>query len=304
MELKDIFGGHLDTLKYGTSDKLMDNDTFIGVEIELEGISSFNFDDVDTNLWNIKTDGSLRDGYEFVFRNPLKGINIQDAIEGLSGFFESKQETKGSPILSERTSVHVHLDVRDFNRNQTVELIKVYMLFEGIIFNYVGTYRSKNNYCRPLIGSDFQSVLHDIYTCDTLYRLIDVISEYCSKYSALNVRAVRTFGSLEFRHHPGCYTDKEIMNWINIILSLKRFIKDGGKVSELLSLTAEVAITRVFSEPSLLLKNDYESLFNNNRLPVLRIIEHEKLKNQTKGLLNKRTSVKSKLIVEYSKKFL
>src|SRR5690606_4243198 len=43
------------------------------------------------------------------------------------------------------------------------------------------------------------------------------------RYSALNLAALRKFGTIEFRHMPGTGDIQKIRNWINLIMCLKQY---------------------------------------------------------------------------------
>lgn len=64
--------------------ELLKHHSYIGVEVELEkalGLATH----IPNTYWEVKGDGSLRDdGYEFVFKNPLAGKDVERAIDQLS----------------------------------------------------------------------------------------------------------------------------------------------------------------------------------------------------------------------------
>lgn len=56
----------------------------------------------------------------------------------------------------------------------------------------------------------------------------DVAMAYTdSKYAALNINPMRTLGTVEFRHMGGTTHMKEISDWINVILQLKKSSING-----------------------------------------------------------------------------
>lgn len=301
MKIKDAFGGTLDESLYATDTKLVDSDTFVGIECEIEGVNRISFKQhLNTFFWRVTTDGSLRNGCEPVFSKPLKGANVTAA---LSSFDEAvaAREASGQPIeLSRRTSMHVHIDVRDLSTEEIHDLIAIYMLFERLLFDYVGTYRSKNNYCRPLVGSNFSKVLTDMKDHNQLDYYMDFVSNMCDKYSALNVRAIATFGSLEFRHHPGVTSSSEIYPWLNILLSLKLWIKKGNSVQSLIELSAYEAIVEVFGElSSLLTTSGYITMYDMNRSAVRELLNYRELTGMTSKILAKNSRAKNRLIDNY-----
>ena len=313
MLLKDALGTPEDKNVYGTSNEVVFNDSFLGIELEMEKVSPTDMisrGNLDTFFWQVKGDGSLRNGCELVFNRPTKGANLIKALDSLTKTVEKlKSDYSIEPVMSERTSMHIHLDVRDMTFEEINELILLYMFFEGVIFEYVGVDRMKNNYCRPLIGSSFNTILTDLIRSHSESRsYLEMVSCYCDKYSALNIQAVANFGSVEFRHHPGSFKSEEVLEWANIILCLKKSIKDNIRINYLLELEPIDALTTVFGDvitkvPSLLSSQSQAEVRAKN-IPLVEIINALDLQRDTMEIVKKVSRVKSenKLINQYIKK--
>jgi len=183
--------------------------TFVGVEIELEKVV-FRTDIAGT--WKAIEDNSLKDaGKEFV-TIPLQfqylEVELMRLKEGLKSFNSSK-----------RCSVHVHINVRDFTLEELKSFIILYMIFEKSLYNYSGN-RWNNNFCVPLsfntdIVRDFLSTLE-----------VGAIKEKWYKYFGFNLSPIfggesSKIGTIEFRHMVGTLDIPYILNWINLIVSLK-----------------------------------------------------------------------------------
>ena len=241
-----IFQKNKNIFSYQESNDFVEPRTIIGVEVELEGmheasgfasngiprrtdvdIEEFTYDS-DTNgvqfgtgYWNIKSDGSLREGgVEFVTKK-LFGKDLSMALDELDNYLTANTIPNSNP--SDRCSIHIHLDVTDLDKNEYARLLIDYAVFENVLFHYCGVDRKENLYCLPFAKSDdFKRTLSNILT--SVSKDID-FRKYVNgfpKYSALNLRATATYGSLEFRLHGGTYDMMRVKQWINIIMCLKK----------------------------------------------------------------------------------
>ena len=242
-----IFEKNRNIFSYEESSNFILPRCIIGVEVELEnmkeasnfarngvprrfaedGIEDFSFDN-DTRgvlfgigYWNVKSDGSLRDnGVEFVTKK-LFGKDLSIALDELHDYLVANAVPNSTP--SDRCSVHIHLDVTDLNKTEYARLLIDYAIFENVLFNYCGVHRKENLYCLPFARSDdFKRTLSNILT--SVEKDLD-FKKYVNgfpKYSALNLKATSTYGSLEFRLHGGTYDMMRVKEWINIIMCLKK----------------------------------------------------------------------------------
>ena len=241
-----IFQKNKNIFSYQESNDFVEPRTIIGVEVELEGmheasgfasngiprrtdvdIEEFTYDS-DTNgvqfgtgYWNIKSDGSLREGgVEFVTKK-LFGKDLSMALDELDNYLTANTIPNSNP--SDRCSIHIHLDVTDLDKNEYARLLIDYAVFENVLFHYCGVDRKENLYCLPFAKSDdFKRTLSNILT--SVSKDID-FRKYVNGfpiYSALNLRATATYGSLEFRLHGGTYDMMRVKQWINIIMCLKK----------------------------------------------------------------------------------
>lgn len=184
----------------------------LGIEIEVENITSY------TQLpyyWKSKEDGSLRNyGAEFV-SIPLRAYQVEHALDHLNANINAFNK----PDFSPRTSVHIHMNVRDMSWDQIKTLILLYAIFERHFFHIAGTKRETSVFCVPL------------YKTEAL-RQFDVIEigMQWHKYTAINLGTilgngdVPNFGTIEFRHLYGTLDKNIIINWINNILCLRKAV--------------------------------------------------------------------------------
>ena len=196
----------------GTYPAILCPTALVGIEIEIEKMYNGA---APTHYWNQKPDGSLRDcGMEFA-SIPLRGYQVPYALEHL---FKEIKERGNKYHFSPRTSVHVHLNVRDMTWDQIKSLTLLYAIFEKHFFAIAGTKREESIFCVPLYKTAELQYLRDL-------------PNYCytwHKYSAINLGTilgnddVSRMGTIEFRHLYGTDDINIIINWINNIMCLRQ----------------------------------------------------------------------------------
>ena len=185
----------------------------VGIEIEVENITEgVPF----PAYWSSHADGSLRNnGIEFV-SVPLQVKQIQGALELLY----KNMKAGNQPSFSNRTSVHIHLNCRDMTQDQVHCLTLLYAIFEKHFYSFAGTKRANSIYCVPL------------WRCNLLKYARDVIYSFnpsrWHKYCGINLLPLidnngnRGYGTVEFRHLYGTDSVHSILEWINMILCLRK----------------------------------------------------------------------------------
>lgn len=207
----------------------------VGIEVEVENYAA-GLDNT-PQLWEVKADHSLRNnGAEFVTRGGLVGSELVEAIHSLMHHCKKYNYDEGLP----RAGIHIHLDVTDMNAANSRELLHfvgTYMLTEHIFFQFAGDWRSDTGYCDPLNFSkgDYKAI-------GTILRDWDTLGEselrqfwagapqngvHLSKYQAINLLPMHTFGTVEFRHLPTTFDADRLITWINMILCVKAFAQNG-----------------------------------------------------------------------------
>lgn len=188
----------------------------VGIEIEVENIDST----VNTDYyWQYKEDGSLRNnGAEFA-SIPLRARQAEFALDFLNKALTEYNE----PEFSNRTSVHVHLNVRDMTWEQIKVLVITYAMYERHFFHQVGTRRESSIFCVPLYKTQQLKYFmqNDVGSVKTWH-----------KYNAINLGTILgsdsclKFGTIEFRHLFGTMDTKFIVSWINQILCLRQEVQN------------------------------------------------------------------------------
>lgn len=210
--------------------KIHHNDK-VGVEFEVEGTDKFSYKDEDAlhRWWNIHDDGSLRGrAVELVMRRPYGGADAEAALGVLRGRMDKCS-------FSYRTSVHVHLDVRDITSTALYRILLLYLVFEELLFDVCGKKRAANNFCLSSYnGNGFLAQLSAISPTQCI-RSITSTNTADLRYASLNLDAVRKFGSLEFRGHEGTHDVDRIATWINILTHIKHYAVRTRNVEDLLT---------------------------------------------------------------------
>lgn len=192
----------------------------IGVEFELENII-YHIEAGRYPLLRFSTDNSLRNNGIEITTIPVKGTNILLALDQLQKWIK---DSNNKPVCSARTGLHVHIDMRDVDIKQLINVLTTYLIVEESLFKYCGEDRKQNPYCSPLsncIGNFTEYKLADLLsTSDS--KILRALDKHI-KYSALNLRPLISYGTIEFRMHKGSCDTEEILQWINILLSVVTF---------------------------------------------------------------------------------
>ena len=247
----------------------------VGLELEVEGYhsdGSWN----ESGHWDVKNDDSLRNsGRELVFVRPLNRQYTEVALA-------EAREVLSSCVISHRTSVHVHVDVRDLDRLQLKALLVYYAMVESQLYKKAGKHRYSNIYCPGI--SDTNGVLESL---TSLYRALSrgvgsstrsYIERHC-KYTGLNLRPMIELGSVEFRMHEGTTDTQRILEWVICLQNLVQYAHDNplGSGAKEVILTARTegfaATARKILGVAVDLSDDrYEVFFEQNLLNALEII--------------------------------
>lgn len=216
---------------------LVNNKSFLGIEVEVERVEDWeDFEHKVSPWWKCVEDGSLRNsGREFV-SIPLRGENVYNALYILKRVLEDHSNYS----FSERTSVHVHLNVRKFTVEQLMNFLITYLIVEQTLFSKVkssGFIRDKNIFCVPVTESKYY--LHMDEAFNSYYQgkyleTVDSLVNLWKKYTALNLLPIREQGTVEFRHLGGTLDISLIMNWINLILSIRNYVSKNSLDTTLL----------------------------------------------------------------------
>lgn len=184
------------------------NDEMVGIEVEIENADGGR---MELNAaWQVTDDGSLRNGGREFITRPVKA---RDTPILLTHLFRQYLNTENC-CFSPRTSVHVHLNVQDFEYDQLFSFVSLYSMFEKYLFQFVGRGRKNNIYCVPISES---SLITNLIEKNP--------GRDWSKYTSLNLLPVATQGTVEFRHMHGTADVQKLCQWIGMITRLKSYVK-------------------------------------------------------------------------------
>lgn len=194
----------------------------VGIELEMEGrglLSQAKIMDIQTEkgiIWVTKADHSLRNGgVEYVLQHP---IDVSDVEKMVSGLYQKMAKNKSVLQPSNRCSTHVHINVGGKKINQLTSVIALWTTFEEALINYCGEERVTNHFC--LSGKETNRLINN---WSELLR--DGSTDWTEgmKYSALNMRPMHDFGSIEFRTMRMDKNPQPIIDWCTFIHGMCQF---------------------------------------------------------------------------------
>lgn len=182
----------------------------VGIEIEVEG-NQFKKQGV-PSPWKYVKDGSLRgqDNAEYVLNGPIDFDAVPAATKKLWKMFADYGSVLDD---SNRTSVHVHMNVQEWHLNRLASFLCAYYTVEEILTEFCGEHRVGNLFC--LRGKDAPGLVSRI-------RRLIRIGEAQSftdglHYGALNPQAIQKYGSVEIRTMRGAMEAEEVDQWVSIL---------------------------------------------------------------------------------------
>lgn len=246
--VSDVFGQSFPVEEI-TGHPLIVGTNRVGVEIELENIrESYPA----SRYWRTESDGSLRDnGCEFVFRGPLGGKNLFEALIEVDSFLH-----KNNPSGSWRCSTHVHVDVRDMTAQQLKYMFLAYLVYEQMLFRCSGFERYKNNFC-PALGFAQQmiQVLSNNWAKSDRNFMRGIQAGW-DKYSAMNLVPMAGYGSVEFRMAGAKWRKGHLTKHCNRLLSLKDLAMSWEGTEE------ELVLHLVHTDPNTIVKKGLPKKFD------------------------------------------
>lgn len=181
-----------------------------GCEFEIESVKDWN-PQVGV-VFHIENDHSLRNsGKEF----KTKPSTFDQAIDAFKLLHSNL--SLGKDPFSERTSIHVHVNVRDLSLKEVRRFILVYALLEPLFFEFVGEKRKGSIYCVPLSYTYLPSLYKK-----SVPELLDKWNN--NKYTAFNILPIRNFGTVEFRHLYGTNDQATFYTWLSAIKELYEYV--------------------------------------------------------------------------------
>lgn len=210
----------------------------LGVEFEVEGTNLPVQEDLKF-FWNRVEDNSLRsaahgDAAEYVLSRPT----MTDYFKGKClPYLLKKVKEKGSVVkFSNRCSTHFHVSALDLYVYQVFAYVGLYYVLEDLFKDIVGEQRDGNLFCLGARHSDLVSTqLTDAALTGTFQPLF--FTEH-NRYSAVNLLALKKYGTVEFRAMQGTFDEERIHLWIDILMAMRTFVMklEPGQMSDLLTM--------------------------------------------------------------------
>lgn len=197
----------------------------IGLELEIEGVNlpegpavSAYTSKKSSAQWVVHRDGSLRGGVEYVFSEPA----FIEELPGLLDHIFGELSKPGVTVRhSNRTSTHVHINVRGMKVSEMTSFILLWGLFEPAAIDFCGVLRKSNQFC--LSSKDTNGWLPE--TWFEAIRSGEFAFSNEHKYNALNLGAFSRFGSFEFRCMAGAENPETVLGWVKFLLALREYAK-------------------------------------------------------------------------------
>lgn len=209
-----------------------------GIEMEIENVPRrYSSAEVVIDGWHAVHDGSLRNnGVEFVTRP----VTIARANELLGALYAVKRASGMRSSI--RTSMHVHVDMRNDTFTTLFGVLAAYCIVEPLLMTMCGRTREESIFCVPYYRSPvpLQQIRKVLYEQTEMWERI-------SKYSALNLGCLRTYGTIEFRQAPLWRRREEASAWLSVV---EQVVANGRKrnAQGWLDRWAEVGIEALIKE--------------------------------------------------------
>lgn len=185
-----------------------------GIEIEVQ--YGYEASAANNTVFASKEDGSLyNQGVEFC--SPI--LQGDAGLSELANILQICNDN-GAEVDNE-CGLHVHIDLRDFNKQEFVRLFYILRKVESVTRLLVTEERNSNHFC--------SASLSQVRT-DDRRGFDERIMDYCEsmqRYSAYNFSAYYDHGTVEIRLHHGTLNYEEIRNWVLLHLSIVDFAKNN-----------------------------------------------------------------------------
>ena len=191
----------------------------IGIEVETEFDGPFSGIDSSPNTtkyWKDTKDNSLK-GYstEYVLKKPVNYKSVPEVVNILCKHINSLESNMKPSI---RTGIHIHINMQDSLIKDVFKFLIVYYCLETILTNNCGENRQGNLFC--LRTRDAEYVIEQLkmaVTADDIYLLrTDDL-----RYTSLNIQSLFSFGSLELRSLATTKNLDNIVEWAEVLKSIK-----------------------------------------------------------------------------------
>lgn len=210
-----------------------------GVEIEVEGSRlpgiSTSWDSPARNYWRVERDGSLRgdESAEYVLRNPCDIDMVEKALNALSQAYKDNRSTISDTV---RAGIHIHVNVQDMTILHLMNYITSYYVLENLLLKYCGNGRESNHFC--FRAKDAEYVIFALERA-LKHKAFGYLSNNSLRYSSMNLNALFSYGSLEFRAMRSTSDMEKISNWCKVLDRIRVASAAYESPSEIISQMSE-----------------------------------------------------------------
>jgi hypothetical protein len=189
----------------------------VGIEIEVEGRRLPHLD----KYWKNEQDGSLRgeESREYVLEKPMTLKEARMALSYLDAQYKAHDTVVDDSV---RAGVHVHVNVQDLNIIQLYNFMTTYLVLEEVLVKWCGPHREGNLFCLRAGDADYLLTQLQEVAESKDFR---VLHSDQLRYASMNVKALGTYGSLEFRAMRGTRDLDLIYKWAEVLVGLREFSK-------------------------------------------------------------------------------
>lgn len=184
----------------------------VGIEIEVEG----NNLPVMRKFWRNEEDGSLRgESREYVLQRPMSLEEAKVALDHLDACYVECNTVVHDSV---RAGVHVHVNVQALNITQLYNYMTLYLILEEILVKWCGPTREGNLFC--LRAGDAEYLMYALREAIENRDFAQLVTDQL-RYASMNVKALGTYGSLEFRAMRGTRDLGLIYQWAEVLVGLR-----------------------------------------------------------------------------------
>lgn len=181
-----------------------------GIEIETEG----QFPGIISHKqWDVKNDGSLRNGLEFVSK-PVK--DVRAAVTGIGEVLKASGAVLNP---SYRCSTHIHYNYQSRTFKDVCALMIAWAALEPLFLRQMPPGRDGSIYCMSGYDTGDLPFFFDQF-CNDIRTSFRLGFRGRNKYSSLNILRLQDLGTVEFRIFPSSIDPEKIGTWADWIVNL------------------------------------------------------------------------------------
>jgi len=199
------------------------SDRLVGLEVELDSCGTEFRAPRCPEGWVEKSDGSLRNGREYVMEPPVPFNQCAPVIKDFSQAVETARTNIGK-----RGGLHVHVQAGDVTTENAYTLVRIYSHYQDVINKLLAPSRTNNSYCPPYTQGISKAQMVSMFSLNTAAE-----NRYQAKstrtYSVVNLAMLRcrepSHRSLEFRQGSSSSRFENLYGWTAFVCALTEISK-------------------------------------------------------------------------------